>query len=86
MKDIPLQFHNILILIKAIYMVSSKKKKKKRIKKKKKAVGQQVHFDLKHEKFGNFMLNYTLHNNCINIYIYIFLGGSPHLKQAYNKQ
>lgn len=50
------------------------------------AVNQQVHFDLKHEKFGNFMLNYTLHNNCINIYIYIFLGGSPHLKQAYNKQ
>ena len=73
-------------------MVSSKNKKKekeKRKKKKKKAVGQQVHFDLKHEKLGNFMLSYTLHNNCIKIYIYIyffFLGGSPHLKQAYNKQ
>ena len=80
MKDIPLQFHNILILIKAIYMVSSKKKeKKKRIKKKKKAVGQQVHFDLKHEKFGNFMLNYTLHNNCINIYIYIYFWVGHHI-------
>ena len=36
MKDIPLQFHNILILIKAIYMVSSKKKEKKKKNKEKK--------------------------------------------------